>query len=116
MIEYNTRVVGGVSPKKAGQQHLGLPVFGSVHEAREKTGADASVIYVPPGGCAAAIEEAIDAEVCFDICFFLGRFGNELLNIQHCNWVSRKLIFENIKVHMNFLFLFLKRNPMFIGR
>jgi succinyl-CoA synthetase alpha subunit len=62
-IEYGTRMVGGVNPRKAGTEHLGLPVFGTVAEAREATGANASVLYVPPAFCGAAIIEAIEAGV-----------------------------------------------------
>ena len=62
-IAYGTRMVGGVTPGKGCQQHLGLPVFDTVKEAREATGADASVIYVPPPFAADSILEAIDAEV-----------------------------------------------------
>ncbi len=62
-IAYGTRMVGGVTPGKGGQEHLGLPVFNSVHEARAATGADASVIYVPPPFAADSILEAIDAEI-----------------------------------------------------
>jgi succinyl-CoA synthetase alpha subunit len=62
-IAYGTRMVGGVTPGKGGSTHLGLPVWDTVKEAREATGADASVIYVPPPFAADAILEAIDAEV-----------------------------------------------------
>jgi succinyl-CoA synthetase alpha subunit len=62
-IDYGTLMVGGVTPGKGGSKHLGLPVFDTVADAREKTGADASVIYVPPPFAADAILEAIDAEV-----------------------------------------------------
>ena len=62
-IAYGTKMVGGTSPGKGGMTHLGLPVFDTVAEAREQTGADASVIYVPPAGAADAICEAIDAEI-----------------------------------------------------
>jgi succinyl-CoA synthetase alpha subunit len=62
-IAYGTKMVGGTSPGKGGSTHLGLPVFDTVQEARDKTRADASVIYVPPAGAADAICEAIDAEI-----------------------------------------------------
>ena len=62
-IAYGTQMVGGVTPGKGGQDHLGMPVFNSVHEAVAVTGANASVIYVPPPFAADSILEAIDAEV-----------------------------------------------------
>ncbi len=62
-IAYGTKMVGGVSPGKGGSEHLGLPVYDTVAEAIEKTGATASAIYVPPAFAADAILEAIDAEV-----------------------------------------------------
>ena len=61
-LDYGTRVVGGTSPGKGGASHLNLPVFDTVAEAKEKTGCDSSVIYVPPAGAADAICEAIQAE------------------------------------------------------
>ena len=62
-IAYGTKMVGGVTPGKGGQTHLELPVFNSVHEAKAKTEANASVIYVPPPFAADSILEAIDAEI-----------------------------------------------------
>jgi succinyl-CoA synthetase alpha subunit len=71
-IAYGTKMVGGTSPGKGGAIHLGLPVFDTVVEAREKTGCDASVIYVPPAGAADAIAEAIAAEIPLIVCITEG--------------------------------------------
>src|SRR2546430_191185 len=71
-IAYGTKMVGGTAPGKGGSVHLGLPVFETVAEAREKTAADASVIYVPPAGAADAICESIQAEIPLIVCITEG--------------------------------------------
>ncbi|MGP6088150.1 succinate--CoA ligase subunit alpha [Antarctobacter jejuensis] len=71
-IAYGTKMVGGVTPGKGGTEHLGLPVFNSVHEAKAKTEANASVIYVPPPFAADSILEAIDAEMELIVCITEG--------------------------------------------
>jgi succinyl-CoA synthetase alpha subunit len=71
-IAYGTKMVGGTSPGKGGTTHLGLPVFNTVAEAKEKTDCDASVIYVPPAGAADAICEAIQAEIALIVCITEG--------------------------------------------
>ncbi len=71
-IKYGTKLVGGVTPKKGGQKHLNLPVFNTVEEAREKTSANATMIYVPPKFAGAAITEAIEAKIELIVCITEG--------------------------------------------
>ena len=81
-IAYGTNMVGGVAPGKGGQQHLGLPVFNTVHEAKDTVGVDASVIYVPPPFAADAILEAIDAEVELIICITEGIPALDMIKVK----------------------------------
>ena len=71
-LKYGTKLVGGVTPKKGGQEHLNLPVFDTVQEAKEKTSANATMIYVPPKFAGSAIVEAIEAEIDLIVCITEG--------------------------------------------
>lgn len=82
MIEYGTNVVGGVTPGKGGQQHLGRPVFNTVAEAVEKAGADVSVIFVPPPFAADAIMESADAGIKVIICITEGIPTRDMINVK----------------------------------
>ena len=81
-IAYGTKMVGGVTPGKGGGDHLGLPVFNSVHEAKHITKADASVIYVPPPFAADSILEAIDARMELIVCITEGIPVQDMLKVK----------------------------------
>jgi succinyl-CoA synthetase alpha subunit len=83
MIEYGTQVVGGVTPGKGGTRHLGLPVFDTVADAVAATGADASVIYVPPAFAADAILEAADADIRVIVCITEGIPVLDMLRVKN---------------------------------
>ena len=81
-IAYGTKMVGGVTPGKGGTTHIGLPVFDTVGEAVKQTGADASVIYVPPAFAADSILEAIDAEVPLIVCITEGIPVTDMIKVK----------------------------------
>lgn len=95
-LAYGTQLVGGVSPNKGGSTHLGLPVFNTVREAVEATGATATVIYVPASGCKDAILEAIDAGIQLIVCITEGIPTLDMLQVkQRLNQTGVRMIGPN---------------------
>lgn len=82
-MKYGTQYVGGVTPGKGGQTHLGLPVFDTVREAKKATGCDASLIFVPPSFAAEAILEAEDAAIALIVCITEGIPVRDMLEVAH---------------------------------
>ena len=82
-IKYGTQLVGGVTPKKGGQKHLNLPVFDTVKDAVNKTGATATMIYVPAKFAASAIIEAMDAEIDLIVCITEGVPVLDMLKVKN---------------------------------
>tara|TARA_B100001778_G_C18555227_1_gene615009 strand:+ start:608 stop:1483 length:876 start_codon:yes stop_codon:yes gene_type:complete len=82
-LKYGTNLVGGVTPKKGGQLHLGLPVFNTVKEAKDETGSNATMIYVPAKFAASAIIEAIEAEIELIVCITEGIPVLEMLKVKN---------------------------------
>jgi len=87
-LKYGTKLVGGVTPKKGGQKHLDLPVFDTVRDAKEKTSADATMIYVPPKFAGDAIIEAIDAKIKLIVCITEGIPVLDMLKVKQALSIS----------------------------
>jgi succinyl-CoA synthetase alpha subunit len=115
-LAFGTKMVGGVSPKKAGQTHLGLPVFGSVKEVRvlarlfqirgqlraqavRETHPDASVLYVPPPSAADAIIEAIENEIGLIVCITEGIPQADEIRVRPVCWVLRRRLLIDLCCH-----------------
>ena len=95
-LKYGTKLVGGVTPKKGGQKHLNLPVFNTVQEAKDKTSANATMIYVPPKFAGEAIIEAIEAKIKLIVCITEGIPVLDMLNVkQVLNKSNSRLIGPN---------------------
>ncbi len=95
-LAYGTKMVGGVTPGKGGQEHLGLPVFNTVKEAVEKTGAEASVIYVPAAFCKDSILEAANAGIKLIVCITEGIPTLDMLDVKvKCDELGVRLIGPN---------------------